>query len=99
MIKSKNADNPYLYLLEVFDMVYSRVAEGKGKERHANGERFENQLICTITRKHGHGFTRGQMEKKLDELRKFKNKQDEINEMLDIIAYGCADVIVMMEEK
>jgi|WetSurMetagenome_2_1015567.scaffolds.fasta_scaffold384741_2 hypothetical protein len=88
----------YERLFEIFDMVYTRVAWGKGEERHANGERFENQLICSITRRHGHGFTRGQMEKKLDELKKFTNKQDEINEMLDVIAYGCADVIVMMEE-
>jgi hypothetical protein len=76
----------------------SQAQDGKGKERHANDLPFEQQLICLATREEGHGFTRGQIRKKIEEVKRLSTVEAQINEMLSIIVYAAADIIVMQEE-
>jgi hypothetical protein len=40
----------YGSLIRVFKGAYDQASTGKGKERHADGEPFEQQKICTIAR-------------------------------------------------
>jgi|WetSurMetagenome_2_1015567.scaffolds.fasta_scaffold671024_1 hypothetical protein len=77
---------------------FEQAATGKGRMRHSNGLPFEQQPICTITRSEGHGFTRGQIMKKIDEVKRLPSISAQINEMLSIIVYAAADIIVMREE-
>ena len=43
-------DDRYTQLARVLMDAMEQAAGGKGKERHADGERFENQKICVINR-------------------------------------------------
>jgi Cdc6-like AAA superfamily ATPase len=88
------------YSLElILKAAYERAAFGKGKQRHAShGQLFEEQQICELVRIHGHGFTRGQVEKKLHEAARLPRAQA-MKELLDCINYLAADIIVLTEEQ
>lgn len=88
----------YFGLYNVLMQALSQAQDGKGKERHANDLPFEQQLICVATREEGHGFTRGQIRKKIEEVKRLSTVEAQINEMLSIIVYAAADIIVMQEE-
>lgn len=81
----------YHTLKEVLAEAYKRAAEGKGKERHANDEPFENQLIFIIE-KLGVGFQLGQAIKKIVESKRLP-KDQAINELYDAINYIAAHII------
>ena len=94
----------YSELKRVLEMAYSQAAEGKGKERHANGEKFEDQPIMTIAKGHGLGYQTGQAAKKLQEahtLLKLRGKHAAIQEILGAINYAAAAVLLIeqMEDK
>jgi hypothetical protein len=72
---------------------------GKGKERHADGESFLNQPICKIGRRKGHGFTQGQVWKKILEVDNLPTIDAKIREMLSIIVYAAADILLLEEEQ
>ncbi len=74
-----------------------RVWESKGIERHANNLPFDMQPIMTITRQHGHGFTRGQALKKIDEATAL-GKEAALVEILEAITYLMADALILEEE-
>jgi hypothetical protein len=58
-------DNPSYKALETaLKAAYAQAAEGKGKERHANGKAFERQPIMEIARMVGPGYQIGQAMKK-----------------------------------
>ena len=79
-------------------MAYGQAAEGKGKERHANGEKFEDQPIMTIAKGHGLGYQTGQAAKKLQEahtLLKLRGKHAAIQEILGAINYAAAAVLLI----
>jgi hypothetical protein len=88
----------YFSLYNVLMQALSQAQDGKGKERHANDLPFEQQIICLATREEGHGFTRGQIRKKIEEVKRLSTVEAQINEMLSIIVYAAADIIVMQEE-
>jgi len=46
---------------------FNQSANGKGKERHANGRPFDRQPILELARLYGPGFTAGQSAKKTQE--------------------------------
>jgi len=46
---------------------YEQSANGKGKERHANGRPFDRQPILELSRLYGPGFAAGQAAKKVQE--------------------------------
>lgn len=86
----------YSKLQAVLDKAYERAAHTKGRERHAGDRNFEDQPIITITRMVGHGFTRGQAIKKIEEAGRL-GKEEAINEILDAIVYLAADVVVLSD--
>lgn len=88
----------YAKLKEVLDMAYDQASNGKGKERHAKkDEPFENQKICEITRRVGHGFPLGQAIKKAEEAPRLGTQRG-IAEKLGAIVYLAASIMVDMEE-
>ena len=95
--KESTSDN-YSELKRVLGMAYNQAAEGKGKERHANGEKFEDQPIMTIAKGHGLGYQTGQAAKKLQEahtLLKLRGKHAAIQEILGAINYAAAAVLLI----
>lgn len=57
----------YQVLADELQAAYRQSAEGKGKERHANGKPFDRQPIMELARMYGVGFTAGQAAKKSQE--------------------------------
>lgn len=57
----------YAALRAILDAALAQSAEGKGRERHADGRPWEAQPINTITAAVGIGFPLGQAVKKLTE--------------------------------
>ena len=93
-----NKKDNYSELGRILKMAYSQAAEGKGKERHANGEKFEDQPIMTIAKGHGLGYQTGQAAKKLQEahtLLKLRGKHAAIQEILGAINYAAAAVLLI----
>jgi len=90
--------NQYKSLKDVLHLAYLQASEGKGKERHASGEPFEDQPICTIARKVGIGFCLGQALKKIEESRRLSQYPGrEIGELLGAINYIAGAIIVINE--
>ena len=84
----------------LMDALY-QASNGKGRERHSDGEPFEQQICCQITRRHGLAFATGQAAKKLDEVHRLlrdKGPNAAIAECLGAINYAAAAVIVLREE-
>ena len=94
----EDSDLNYDSLARVLKMAYNQASEGKGKERHANGEKFEDQPIMTIAKGHGLGYQTGQAAKKLQEahtLLKLRGKHAAIQEILGAINYAAAAVLLI----
>jgi hypothetical protein len=90
--------NPYKSLKDILNLAYLQASEGKGKERHASGEPFEDQPICSITRKVGIGFCLGQALKKIEESTRLSQYPGrEIGELLGAINYIAGAIIVINE--
>lgn len=90
----------YSDLRRVFDLARAQAAEGKGKERHAlPGERFEQQPIMAIGRRHGSNhFELGQAEKKLQESARLKPGAAK-REILGAINYAAAAYLLLEEQE
>ena len=87
----------YAKLELVLDRALAQASGGKGKERHAvEGEPFERQQICEITRRLGHGFSRGQAVKKIYEAQRLPQDRA-VAELLGAINYIVASIIVLEE--
>jgi hypothetical protein len=91
-------DENYSELKRVLNMALEQAANGKGKERHATNEAFENQKICTINRQIGsnHGLLY-QATKKVIESSRLSNERA-VAELLGAINY-CAAAIILLEEQ
>ena len=92
------SDPNYETLARILKMAYGQASTGKGKERHANGEKFEDQPIMTIAKGHGLGYQTGQAAKKLQEahtLLKLRGKHAAIQEILGAINYAAAAVLLI----
>ena len=90
----------YESLAEVLQDALEQAQSGKGKERHAAGEPFNQQEICVNTRAVGLGYPLGQARKKARESKRlFKDQGVEagVAECLGAINYLAAAVIVMRE--
>jgi hypothetical protein len=84
----------YEILLDLFIDALARTQSGKGKERHSENKPFSQQDIVQIPLSEGHGFTRGQVIKKIKEAKRL-NYPNSRNELLDSIIYLFADIIVL----
>ena len=89
----------YQKLVEIYEMAYKRAAEGKGHLRHYRGEPYTEQWICRGIRSFGLGGAQFQIGKKNEEINVLETKDQKINELLDIINYAAAGIIVLMEEE
>jgi len=89
-------EDPYISLRYVLELAVDQAANGKGKERHANGEPFDQQKICKISRAVGVGFALGQALKKAEESVRL-NKEAGLREILGAINYLAAAYIVLSE--
>jgi hypothetical protein len=92
----------YERLAEVLQNALDQAQSGKGKERHACGELFEQQEICQNTRAVGFGYPLGQARKKAKEAKRLletRGKDAAIAECLGAINYLAAAVIVMDESE
>ncbi len=87
----------YEALGEVLQHAVNQAAGGKGKDRHASGEPFEQQKICRIARAVGLGFPLGQAEKKIEESLRLGTRGPD--ELLGAINYLAAACIVMIENQ
>jgi len=93
------SDDDYAPLREVLDMAYAQAAEGKGKERHANGKPFIRQPIMEIGRMVGPGYQTGQAMKKCQEAERLPTVERKVAELLGAINYIAAAVILLREAK
>lgn len=92
----------YAELSHILDAAFEQAAAGKGKERHANGQRFTDQPIMTIGRRRGIGFPLGQVEKKTDEAHGMfsRGEHDKAEaELLGAINYLAAAILLIREHK
>lgn len=94
--------NNYAKLKDVLDRAYSQASEGKGKERHADDNAFEDQPICSLSRLlHGHRSLDFQIVKKFleaDRLLEIKGKDAAVRELLGVVNYLAAKIILIEEE-
>lgn len=88
----------YDKLAEVLSRAFAQAAVGKGKERHARGEPFHEQVICIGARKFGVGSLLFQAFKKSEESQRLE-KDAAVRELLGAIVYLAAAVIVTEEQK
>jgi hypothetical protein len=92
-------DDRYTQLARVLMDAMEQAAGGKGKERHADGERFENQKICVINRwLHGSPIAGPlfQAVKKTVESSRM-NYDAAIRELYGAINYVAAGIILLEE--
>ena len=105
VVLSQRAAVPYLYasLYSVLSDALHQAAAGKGKERHANGQPFDQQPICQGGRRFGAGCLIYQAWKKAHEtpvLMTMDNGTERaIRELLGVINYAAAAIIVLQEGK
>lgn len=96
-----NVHHDYKKLCDVLVAALDQAQSGKGRERHAAGEPFEQQEICQNTRAVGYGYPLGQARKKAREsLRLLEDRGPDaaIAECLGAINYLAAAVVVMQEK-
>lgn len=90
----------YEDLRGILDEAYAQSAEGKGRERHANGRSWDQQPILQITRAVGLGFPAGQAIKKIEEAVGMVNRGQSdaaAREILGAIVYAAAAIRYVRE--
>lgn len=91
-----NDYNDYQALRDVLDEAYEQAANGKGKDRHADGKAWLNQPIFEIGRMVGVGFNTGQAIKKLQESSRME-PDAAIRELLGAIVYAASAIQLIRE--
>ena len=95
------SDDGYDSLRTIYAMALEQAQGGKGKERHANGQPFDQQPICQGGRRFGAGCLIYQAWKKAHEtpvLMTMDNGTERaIRELLGVINYAAAAIIVLQE--
>lgn len=82
----------YELLAYVLERAYNQAALGKGKERHANGEPFDEQVMQDGARRFGVGALLFQAFKKSEESQRLPLDRG-VNELLGAIVYLAGAVI------
>jgi hypothetical protein len=86
---------PYGSLQNVLDEAFKQAAEGKGKERHANDDKYEDQIMFIIE-KLDLGFMRSQAIKKIIESKRLIDigkKEQAVTDLLGAINYIAGKII------
>lgn len=89
-------DDGYLNLRRVLDLALEQASAGKGKERHATDNPFDQQPMMEIGRMVGHGFCLGQAIKKAQEASRMQPDAAQ-RELLGAINY-LAGAYLLLEE-
>lgn len=90
-------NNDYNTLQSILNEAYEQAANGKGKERHANGKPWEKQPIAEIGRMVGVGFNTGQAIKKLQESSRME-PDAACRELLGAIVYAASAIMLIRED-
>jgi len=85
-------DPNYRRLAEVLQGAYEQAANGKGKERHATGESFEQQVCCSALKHTGIGGAAFQVSKKALESCRLPYPAN-VRELQGAINYAAAAII------
>lgn len=91
----------YRKLRDILDAAYHQAASGKGKERHATDNAWQDQPIGQIGRMVGPGFNSGQAIKKLTEamgMLKRGERDAAIREVLGAIVYSASVIMLIGEQ-
>ena len=95
------SDDGYDSLRAIYAMALEQAQGGKGKERHANGQPFDQQPICQGGRRFGAGCLIYQAWKKSHEtpvlLQMDNGRERAIRELLGVINYAAAAILVIKE--
>ena len=84
----------YDELLSVLKEAYEQASIGKGRERHAHGDKaFMDQQILTGQRKYGMGFALGQADKKMEEAFHMSNWASARRDLLGALVYVSAAIL------
>jgi len=93
-------DEPgYERLAHVLHRAYAQSAQGKGAERHADGQPFHEQPMQQIAKRRGIGFILGQADKKSEEAQGMLRRGEAdaaVRELLGAIVY-IAGAIIFIE--
>lgn len=84
----------YEALVDVLTRAYAQAAIGKGKERHAQGEPFTEQVIMQGAQRFGVGALLFQAFKKSEESQRLPTDRA-VNELLGAIVYLAGAVIAL----
>ena len=96
-VKENELNPNYNRLYKILMLALEQSSGGKGKERHANNEPFEEQKICEISRRLGsNDYNLGQAVKKIYESKRLP-KERAIAELLGAIYYIAAGIIILEE--
>lgn len=76
---------------------YDRASKGKGHQRHSRGEPFNQQWILRGSRRFGAGSLNYQIGKKNEEIESLETTEAKIKELLDIMVYAAAEIILLRE--
>jgi hypothetical protein len=98
VIESAMSVEGYECLREVLVRAYDQAAKGKGDERHAQGDAFEDQPMQKLIDLYGVGFALGQSGKKAQESMRL-TKDHAIAELLGGIVYLAGAIINMEKSK
>jgi len=89
----------YEDLLSVLLEAYERASIGKGHQRHSGGEPFRNQWILRGSRMFGSGSLNYQIGKKNEEMMRLETTDAKVKELLDIMVYAAAEIILLREQQ
>lgn len=92
-----DASDLYSSLADVLVSAYEQAKHGKGMERHASDDAFEDQIIVQIQDMVGGGFARGQAIKKIKESGRLAT-EPAVREILGAINYLAAYVIWLQKQ-
>jgi hypothetical protein len=99
IVKSVKFVPGYDDLLDILLEAYVRASQGKGHQRHARGnEPFKDQYILRGSRIFGEGSLNYQIGKKNEETVGMATEQ-KVKELLDIIVYSAAEIILLREKE
>lgn len=94
---SKVEEGKYVVLFDVLMSAFNQAAVGKGRERHAENESYEEQPIMWIE-KYFKSYQLGQAVKKMHESQRL-SKEMAVQELLGAINYIAAKIIFLNKEK
>jgi hypothetical protein len=91
-MNNEMSEKGYEALADVLARAYKQASQGKGKDRHASGEPFTEQVIMLGARKFGTGSLLFQAFKKSEESQRLPTDRA-VAELLGAIVYLSAAVI------